>query len=244
MQRSRCEAVVLGTMDYLEADRIVTLFTLEHGKLKGIARGAKKSVRRFGGSLELFARLSLEIGLKEGLAQLHGADVVTIFPGIRADLKRIAYAGYACDLVDALLPERMCNHRLYRLLTVYLEHLDKSAASPSDRRFFEINLLNVLGYRPHLEQCGECGAELEGGGWLRSDRAASGLLCSRCGRGGRAFSGEAAVHLSRALQTGRFGVIGFSPAELDEAGRLLDAAIAMHVQRPLNGLHFLREMGD
>ncbi len=231
-------------MDYREADKIVTLFTLEHGKLKGIAGGAKKSVRRFGGSLELFARLTLEIGLKEGLAQLFTADIATIFPRIRADLKKIAYAGYACDLVDALLPERMCNSRLYRLLTVYLEHLDKSSANPSDRRFFELNLLNVLGYRPALEQCAECGAELGGDAWFCYDKAASGLLCARCGRGGRAFSKATAVLLNRTLRTGRFGVIDFSPSELEEAGGLLDAAVATHVQRPLHGLKFLREMGD
>jgi DNA repair protein RecO (recombination protein O) len=244
MQICRCEAIVLGMMDYREADKIVTLFTLEQGKIRGMARGAKRSVRRFGGALELFARLQLEIAIKEGLAQLHTADIVTVFPRIREDLVKIGQAGYACELTDALLPEGLCNPRLFRLMTAYLEHLDRSPAAPSDRRFFELNLLNVLGYRPALEQCAECAAELAGGAWFRQDAAACGLLCSQCERGGSPVSAATVGHLRQALTTGRFGVITFSPTELDEAGRLLDSAIAAHIQRPLNALTFLRETGE
>jgi DNA repair protein RecO (recombination protein O) len=230
-------------MDYRESDKIVTLFTLEQGKIRGMARGAKRSVRRFGGALELFARLKLEIGIKEGLAQLYAADIVTIFPRIRADLAKIGHAAYACELTDALLPEGLCNPRLFRLLTAYLEHLDLSPAAPSDRRFFELNFLNVLGYRPALEQCAECATELSGGALFRSAAAACGLLCERCGRGGSPISAATIALFRQVLATGKFGVIGFPPAELDEAGRLLDSAIAAHIQRPLNALSFLREMG-
>jgi len=243
MQSCRCEAIVLGVMDYREADKIVTLFTMEQGKIRGMARGAKRSIRRFGGALELFARLKLEIGIREGLAQLHTADIVTVFPYIRADLAKIGQAGYACELTDALLPEGLCNPRLFRLLTTYLEHLDRFPAAPSDRRFFELNFLNVLGYRPALEQCAECASELAGGAWFRPAAAACGLLCEQCGQGARPVSAETVALLRKALATGKFGVIGFSPAELDEAGRLLDSAIAAHIQRPLNALSFLREMG-
>ena len=240
MQPCRCEAVVLGMMDYRESDKIVTLFTLEHGKLKGLARGAKRSVRRFGGALELFARLQVELVLKEGLAHIHLADIVTVFPGIRADLGKIGHAGYACELADHLLPEGLRNPRLFRLLTAYLEQLDDCSAAPSDRRFFELNLLNILGYRPELDQCAACGVELADRGWLRNS-GDTGLLCERCGRGGRPIAAATLALLRQALLTGRFGVLRFSPAELDEAGRLLDAAIASHLQRPLHALSFLRE---
>jgi DNA repair protein RecO (recombination protein O) len=240
MQSCRCEAVVLGMMDYRESDKIVTIFTLEHGKLKGLARGAKRSVRRFGGALELFARLRVELGMKEGLAQLHSADIETIFPGIRADLGKIGHAGYACELTDALMPEGLPNPRLFRLLTAYLEQLDHFPADPSDRRFFELNLLNILGYRPELDHCSACGAELVGRGWL-GNAADAGLLCERCGTRGRPLAAATIALLRRALLTGRFGVLRFSPAELDEAALLLDSAIDSHLQRPLHALSFLRE---
>ena len=242
MEISRCEALVLGVMDYREADRIVTLFTLEHGKLKGVARGAKRSIRRFGGALEPFARLTAHLVPTGGLARLDGADVVTIHPRIRADLLKIGYAGYACEAVDLLLPEGLPNPRLFRLLASYLERLDAAPPVPSDRRFFEINLLNILGYRPNLEECASCGTVLSAapGGHAGPDGA---ILCGRCGRGGRPVSAGTLARLVTALRTGRFGVVKFTAAELAEAGCIVDPAIALHVSRPLKSLDFLREVG-
>jgi DNA repair protein RecO (recombination protein O) len=244
MVSCRCEALVLGTMDYRESDRIVTLFTLEHGKVKGIARGAKKSVRRFGGALELFARLRAELVLRDGLSAISSADILTVFPAIRKELAKIGLAGYACELADALLPEGMCNPRLFRLLNSFLEQLDSSPASPSDRRFFEMNLLNVLGYCPSLEQCASCAADFAGSAWTRQAKAADGLLCAQCGRGGNTVSMETVFLLRRSLQSGRFGTVRFPPSALEEAGNLLDCALAAHLQRPLKALSFLREIGE
>lgn len=240
MEILRCDAVVLGALDYREADRLVTLFTLEHGKVKGVARGAKRSIRRFGGALEQFARLAVQLALKGGLARIDGADVATIHPGIRADLLKIGYAGYACEAVDLLLPEGLPNPRLFRLLSAYLERLDTAPAAASDRRFFEANLLNVLGYRLPLEECASCGARLSAGCYAGHGE---GLLCGRCGRGGRAVSRRTIELLAMALRTGRFGAVCFTPAELSEAGSILDPAIALHVSRPFRAIEFLREMG-
>ncbi|KAF0218877.1 MAG: DNA repair protein RecO [Geobacteraceae bacterium] len=244
MQTMQCEAIVLGATDYRESDRIATFFTLEHGKLKGIARGAKKSVRRFGGALELFARLKLQLGLQEGLAQVHGADIVTIFPHIREELSKIGHASYACELTDLFMPEGMSNPRFFRLLAAYLEHLDSTSVSPSDRRFFEINTLNILGYRPLLTHCVSCGSDLAGASGPCRISSAGSVLCDRCGRRGRTLSAPTIALLTRAMQTGRFGAIIFPPDELAEAGELLDAAISSHLGRPLRSLSFLREMGE
>jgi DNA repair protein RecO (recombination protein O) len=244
MESCRCEALVLGTMDYREADRIVTLFTLEHGKVKGIARSAKRSVRRFGGALELFARLRTDLLLREGLSGISSVDIVTVFPGIRKDLAKIGLAGYACELTNLLLPEGMCNPRLFRLLNSFLEHLDSSPAASSERRFFEINFLNVIGYRPSLEQCAACAGEFGGSAWTRNSRAQDGLLCANCGRGGNPVSMETVLLLRQSLKSGRFGTIRFPPKELEEAGTFLDCAIAAHLPAPLKALSFLREIGE
>ena len=243
MRSEYCEALVLGTMDYREADRIVTLFTLKHGKVRGIARGAKRSVRRFGGALELFARLRAEILLKEGLAGIQSADIVTIYPRIRDDLTKIGLAGYVCELTDAFLPEGAANPRLFRLICSYLEHLDYHPVSFSDRRFFELNFLNVLGFRPSLDRCATCSKEMNEGAWLRISMAASGLLCGTCGEGGYPLSQETVLLLRRTLQTGRFGSVSFPPPALKEAGNFLDRAMEAHLNRPLKALSFLREIG-
>jgi DNA repair protein RecO (recombination protein O) len=239
-----CEAIVLGTIDYRESDRILTLFTLEHGKIRGIARGAKKSVRRFGGALEPFALLRTEIVLKEGLSLVQQADILNVFPKIRNDLEKIGLAGYACELTDLMLPEGMANPRLFRLLASYLEHLDSFPPSSSDRRFFEMNFLNVLGYCPSIDRCAMCNLELEKAAWVLYPMAASGLLCIRCGKGGVPLSMETVYLLRRSLKTGRFGAISFSPKLLEEAGKFLDHAIASHLQHPPKSLSFIRETAE
>ena len=242
MEQCRCEAILLGVTDYGEADRIVTLLTLEQGKLRGVAPGARKSFKRFGGILEPFARLSVQLTIKSGLSRLTGADAVTIFPRIRTDLLKIGYAGYACETADLLLPDGLPNPRLFRLLAAYLEHLDLNPPSSSDRRFYEVNLLNILGYRPAFNQCASCGRDLDSLS-ARYAGGMGGILCGLCGQGGRAVSAGTVGRLEAALSTGRFGAVTFLPAELAEAASVLDPAIAVHISRPLRSLAFLADVG-
>ncbi len=242
MRTTECESIIIGVMDYREADRLVTFFCHDHGKLRGVARGAKRSRQRFAGALEPFARLCLQVGMKEGLTQVQGADIVTIFPGIRTDLVRIGCAGYACELVDRLLPEGVANPRLFRLLAAFLEFLDLSPCTESARRFFEINFLNVLGYRPALDYCAGCGAELADLERYGFSAAAGGLLCPHCGTGANPVSAATVDLLQRCLKTGRFGAMDFPPQSLAEAGNILDASIAILLSRPLNSLAFLSEL--
>lgn len=241
METTRTEAIVLAAMDYRESDRIVTLFTLEHGKVRGVAKGAKRSARRFGPALEPFARIGVELVLREGLSSVRSADIVTLYPGVRGDLGSIGRAGYAVELVDRYLPDGAPSPRLFRLLTAYLERLDGGGSVPSDRRFFEANFLNILGYRISLDRCSSCGVDLPPGAERRVGAAGT-VLCTGCGRYGTPIGPDAAALLARCLATGRFGAIAFSPAALREAGVLLDGAIAAHLTRPLNSLAFLKQI--
>jgi DNA repair protein RecO (recombination protein O) len=235
-----CEAVVLSVSDLGESDRLVTCFTLEHGKLKGVARGAKRSVKRFGGALEPFARLRLQLTHREGLSGLSGADIITLHTGIRSDLVKIGSAGYACELTERLTLEGQQNQRLFRLLATYLQHLQKSPWDPSDRRFFTINLLKVTGYQPPLEQCASCGVELASANRF-CHSSGGGILCDRCGSSGRPISSRTVTLLRRTMQTGHFGVIRFTSEELEETDELLESALTPHLDRPLKSLAFLRE---
>jgi len=237
----RCEAIVLATMDYRESDRIVTLFTREQGKVRGVARGAKKSMKRFGGALEPFAHLSVEVVVREGLSSIRSADIVTVYPRIREDLAKIGHAGYAVELAGRFLPDHAAIPRLYRLLVAYLEQLDAHPYTPSDRRFFEANFLNILGYRIALDQCAACGVELPPSAERRIGGDGA-VRCAACGRLGAPLAPETAALLGRALGIGRFGAVVFSPSSLREAGVLLDGAISAHLSRPLNALSFLRQI--
>jgi len=138
MHAEKIQAFVLSTLDYGDSDRVVSLFSLEHGRIKAFARGAKKSRKRFGAALETFARIETQVRFKEGLSTLLQADIITVYPGIRADLGRIAHALYACELVEAMTPEGQPLPRLYRLFAAWLDRMETEAAVEDDRRFFEI----------------------------------------------------------------------------------------------------------
>jgi len=241
MHTCGCETIVIGVTDYLESDKLLTLFTREHGKLRGIARGARRSSRRFGGTLELFARLNVQLVLHEGLSTLREADVVTVYRGIRADLFKICWAGYACE-IRAVGSGKIAECPPVPQLTAYLERLDSAPSASADRRFYEINLLNILGYRPAIDHCSVCGTDIPAGTAARVADAEGALLCTDCNRTGRRISARAVLFLDKALQAGRFGTISATPQDLDEIGPLLDAAIGAHLGRPLKSLAFLREL--
>lgn len=239
MKSLTAEAVVIGLMDYREADRIVTLFTREHGKLSGIARGARKSRKRFGGALELFALLQVVYTPAEGLVTLKEADIVTIYPGIRGSFGAIAHAGYASELVAAFLPEGLANQRVYRLLNAFLLHLDAGGGSRADRYFFEMNLLNIVGIKPPLDTCCQCGAGLAAtGGWFAGEYC----RCERCApdRSGKWLGASTIAALLGSLTVGRFGRVPFADKDMIEAELFLDDYISANLQRPLKSRAFLR----
>jgi DNA repair protein RecO (recombination protein O) len=152
MRAEQCRAIVLSTLNYGESDRIVSLFTLEHGRLRGFAKSARASRKRFGGQLEPTNRLEVTLSMKEeGLSRLERIEQSSYYPELREQLESLALALYACELVEALTPEGHPLPRLYRLLASMLEYLAGQPATVEDRRFFEINLLNILGYCPVMD---------------------------------------------------------------------------------------------
>lgn len=242
MHSEKLQSFVLSSLDYGDSDRIVSLFTLEHGRIKAFARGARKSRKRFGPALEPFARIDAQARIKEGLSSLQQADIVSIYPAIRADLERIAHALYACELVDAITPEGHPLPRLYRLLAAYLDRLETETAVEGDRRFFEINLLNILGYRPSLETCTRCDSPFgDAGAWLQDGGE---QVCRFCCAAGRELSSATLKTLSDCLKTGIFGQISFAPETLQQAGCLLDEAISAHTGRLLKSLEFLQQVSQ
>ncbi len=152
MHSEKVHAIVLSCFDYADTDKVLSLFTLEHGKLKVFARAAKKSVKRFGASLESTNCLEAVVVIRnDGLGRLDSAELSSCNSSIRERLESLALAMYACELVEILAPEGHPVPRLFRLLASFILYLDQQDGTRSDQRFFEINMLNILGYRP--ESC-------------------------------------------------------------------------------------------
>ena len=99
-------AIVIKTLDYGESDRIVAFYTSDFGKVKGIAKGAKRSKRRFPNALELFTlnRLIFFDKKESGLVRIEGCDIINTFPAIREDIRKIAFGCYLVELVDEMTP--------------------------------------------------------------------------------------------------------------------------------------------
>src|SRR4030065_1867561 len=119
-------AIVIRSTNYGESDKIVTFFTRDFGKLKGIAKGARRSRKRFQNALGLFSYLRLIFFDKEGmgLGRGEGCDMLHSFPKIREDLKKILYGNYYLELANEMAGEREGNREVFELLLSFLSDLE------------------------------------------------------------------------------------------------------------------------
>ena len=174
------DAIVLSRFDLGEADRVLTLITPEHGKLKAIAKGIRRPSSRLGGSLEPFAELTI------ALARGRTFDVVTevrvghAWLRLRDSLESAATAWYLGELADRSLEERHPAEPLYALLHRAYELLDAGMAPGRVARWYEMHLADELGQRPEVDRCVECDRMLEPTERFRWVPPLGGVLCGRC----------------------------------------------------------------
>lgn len=179
----RASAVVLRHSDWGEADRLLTLYTREHGKIRAIAKGARKVTSRKAGHIEPFTHVTLQLSKGRDLFVVTQAETVNLFPGLRADLVKTGYAAYIVELLDRFTYEEgSSNPTLFRLLIESIERVEKEADAWLAVRYYEMRLLDHLGFRPQLFECANCEREI-----LAEDQyfsfSAGGVICPRCGLG-------------------------------------------------------------
>ncbi|MGH2353430.1 MAG: DNA repair protein RecO [Chloroflexota bacterium] len=194
----RTEAVVLRRHDFGEADRVLTLYSPTHGKVRAVAKGVRRPKSRLGGHVELFTHVRLLVAQGRNLDIVTQAEAMQPYARIRDDLWKATYACYVAELVDRLTEERLENRPIFDLLLQELAYLDGvvSSAEPGELRerpggpaaavelsvrTFELRLLGHLGYAPELFRCVQCGETLQPGE-NRFSAAGGGTLCARCGR--------------------------------------------------------------
>jgi len=176
----RAQAIVLGHIEYGEADRILRLFTYEKGKITAIAKGVRKIRSRKAGHLEPFTHVNLFLAKGRDMDIITQAETVDGFMGLREDLRRVAYANYIVEVLDRFTYEEGPNVGVFRLLVNTLSHLDRQENLETVIHYYEIRLLDHLGFRPQLFNCVDCGKEV-----IAEDQFFSplvgGVLCPRCG---------------------------------------------------------------
>ena len=175
------EAIALKSLRWGEADRIVTFFSHGLGKVRGIARGARKMKSPFGGALEPFTYVNLTLFDKrnDSLASINTIDIIESRASLREDLERITAAARMVSLVDGIAAERDPSNELFCTLQDGLQALMESEDHSLTTLIFQIHVLTHSGFCPQIDHCAACG-KLFGSIIPRFSTSAGGLLCQVC----------------------------------------------------------------
>ena len=176
------EAVVLGHSDFGEADRILTLYTCQRGKTRVIVKGARKITSRKAGHLEPFTRVQLQLAKGRDMPLVTQADTVEAYVPLRENLVLTSQAAYVIELLDRFTyDEGTDSSAIFELLTDTMSRLASKADAWLAIRYYEMRLLDHLGFRPKLFECAHCGREI-----LPEDQyfsySAGGVICPSSSR--------------------------------------------------------------
>ena len=247
-QRSfRVEAVILRHSDWGEADRILTLYTRERGKVRAIAKGVRRIKSRKAGHLEPFTRAALQLAKGRDLFIITQADTVEAYLPIRENLVKTSQAAYLCELLDRFTYEDESeNYNIFCLLTETLGCIEKEEDPWLAIRYYEVHLLDCLGYRPHLFECANCGEKIQPMDQYFSP-AAGGALCPRCGAG---LPGAWSVSMGALKYLRHFQRSDYTGARRarpglevqNEVEALLQRYVTYLLERTLNSPEFIRQI--
>lgn len=187
-------AWVARSVDYGEADRVVTLLTEDRGRISALARSARRSRKRFGGALSLFVegRARLRQGRGELFALESFEPVRDLAPNLGSDLIKVTHGSYVLELARELWPAEQAEPELYTLMGEALEVIAATPPAALTLRAYELQLLRILGFAPALDHCARCdrdAADVPAGPWAFSVTA-GGSICPLCGPAGWPLSAE------------------------------------------------------
>ena len=246
-------ALLLRSIDYGESDRIITLLGRTTGCLGAIARGARKSQRRFGGGLGLCTVGDAALRERGGseLLTLERFEATETFPSLGTDVVRMGHAAYVAELLAKLCAPRQPEPAIFDLALEFLVLLEARGAQTLRLRAFELALLEGLGFAPTLDACLSCG---------RTDLSTSetidvrfiaeqgGVVCFGCTRQGRSMRPVVRLALARLASTplGEADALVDAdaiPADVERGCRgALQEVIAGHLSAPLRSLEFLSKL--
>jgi DNA repair protein RecO (recombination protein O) len=201
----QADAIVLRRTNIGEADRIVTLFSLQHGKFRAVAKGIRRTTSKLGGHLELFTHSRVLLARGRSLDIITQAETADSFIGLRDDVFRATFACYVAELLDRIVADLSPDPGAFSLLFSTLGRIAEDRQPEIAVRYFEMQLLGHLGYRPQLHDCVRCRALLSPSGNFFS-ALAGGVLCFDCGQsdpGARALTTNA-FKILRLLQVGDY----------------------------------------
>lgn len=244
----RSEAIVLKRTDFGEADRLLTLFSRERGKIRAVAKGARKPQSRKTGHVDLFMRTNFFFAEGRDLAIITQAEMVEAYPALREDLVRTTYAAYVVELLDRFTVEEDRHVNIYNLLADALGWLATSEDLLLAARFYELRLLSLTGFQPQLFRCVACGADIQEQDQFFSAEL-GGLLCPGCrlsDRNAQPIS-AIAVKVLRYLQTRDWATVSVLQLKRKlqhELERIMHFYLTFILERNLKSVDFLHRLRE
>ena len=241
---TKCEGIVIRSIDYGETNKIITLYTREYGKIGVMARGAKKPSSRFSAVTQLFHYGTYLFQGSRGLGQLQQAETIESFRSIREDIFLTAYASFIAELLDKGTEERKPSSSLYDLFYLSLRYIDEEYDPEIMMNIVELKMLSVFGFAPELNRCVNCGAQ---DGTFSFSVREGGLLCHRCDHIDpyKIKISPIVVRLLRVLyymDLNRLGTISIKEETKQEIRKVLDAYYGEYLGVELKSKRFLKQM--
>ncbi|HEX2291915.1 MAG TPA: DNA repair protein RecO [Gaiellaceae bacterium] len=228
------EAIVLRSLRFGEADRVLHLYTLERGRIGAVAKGIRRTKSRFGGRLEPLSHV--EVVLHEGRGELQtvtGVQLIRPHSAAREGHYRLSVGFVGLEAMLRLFPEQEANGRAFAALARFLDLLDE--AKPRDARpaldplvlAFQLKLLWLAGYLPHLTSCAECGGE---DGLVGYSPRAGGAVCARCGADAIPLSADGLAGIEGLLRAplADAGAVGLAPRAARDALAVIASSYEFH----------------
>ncbi len=175
----KTEAIVIKKTKLGEADRILTLYTPELGKIQAVAKGVRRPRSKLAGHLELLTHSLVSFARGRNLDTITGSQTINSFLSLKSNLQLTAYALYAIELVNQFTADHMENRPLFQSLLETMQQLSQGGDRELILRYFELHLLEQVGYRPQLQQCVTCHQALKPVGNFFGF-SAGGMLCPGC----------------------------------------------------------------
>jgi DNA repair protein RecO (recombination protein O) len=240
----RAEAIILKRMNLGEADRILTLYTHKYGKIRAIAKGVRRPTSRKRGHVELFMRSRLLLAQGRSLDIITQAEVIDAYMPLRRDLWRTTYACYAAELLDHFTPEEESSPALFNLLQDVLKWIGGETDLDRLMRYYELRLLDLVGFRPQLFDCVRCHTEIKPERNYFSYNQ-GGIVCPQCAQAQSKLRPLALQPLKvlRFFQTHHYDAcrsIRISTSTHYEAEDVMHHYIAYHLERQLKSTDFMR----
>ncbi len=245
----RVEAIVLRHAEWGEADRLITIFTREGAKLRVIAKGARKIKSRKAGHLEPFTRVTLQLAKSRSFPIVTQAETQDAYLPLRDDLLRTVTASTVIELLDRFTYESEAETpTVFSLLADTLTRITTQSDPWIAVRYYEVQVLDVLGYRPQLGVCANCSNEIQPVDQFFSI-VQGGILCPSCGRnlpGSQPVSMTALKTLRHYQRSSYSQAVKWDPPEAVrlEVETLLQRYITYLLERELNSPGFLKQLKE